>query len=234
MKLFPVVILAGGLATRLQPLSNEMPKSLIEINGEPFIYHQLRMLQKQGVRQVLLCVGYLGEKIIDCIGAGENFKLEVTYSFDGEILLGTAGAIKKAWAMLPNNFFVLYGDSYLNCDFAAIQTCFVKQNKNALMTVFKNTGQWDASNIEYCDGQIIAYDKKNKTSAMQYIDYGLGIWSKKIFSDVLPNKFCDLSNLYQNALEDNQLSAYEVHERFYEIGSFAGINDLRKKLATSA
>jgi len=175
--LFPVVILAGGLATRLRPLTETIPKSLVNINGEPFIVHQLRLLQRNGIKKVVMCIGYLGEQIIARIGDGSEFDLQVSYVFDGPKLLGTAGAIKKALPELPEHFFVLYGDSYLPCDYAAVQKSFLNCRKQALMTVFKNNGQWDSSNVEFKFGQIINYDKKNKTDRMHYIDYGLGILS---------------------------------------------------------
>jgi len=229
--MFPVVILAGGLATRLQPLT--IPKALIEINREPFIVHQLRLLQRNGIKKVVLCVGYLGKMIKDLVGDGAQFGLEVDYSFDGSKLLGTAGAIKKALPKLSDNFFVMYGDSYLTCDFAKVQESYLAQKKQALMTVFHNEGQWDVSNIEYCDGRIIKYDKQDLTPVMHHIDYGLGIINQDAFVYVPENEVFDLAKLYQLMLQQNQLAAFEVKERFYEIGSFNGIKELENYLANS-
>ena len=224
--MLPVVILAGGLASRLRPLTETIPKALIEVNGEPFINHQLRLLKENGIEQVTLCIGYLGEMVFDHIGDGNQFGLQVSYSFDGPTLLGTAGAIKQTLSTLGENFFVLYGDSYLTCDYAAIQKTFLTSKKNALMTVFRNHGQWDTSNVEFSDNTILIYDKKNKTERMHHIDYGLGIFHKNAFNIVPNNEPYDLAVLYQELLKNNQLAAHEVTERFYEVGSFAGITEL--------
>ena len=228
--MFPVAILAGGLATRLRPLTETIPKALIEINDEPFIVHQLRLLKQRGIERVVLCVGYLGEMIQETVGAGDKFGIEVLYSFDGAKLLGTAGAIKKALPLLGDNFFVMYGDSYLPVNFAEVQQSYLKQRKQGLMTVFYNQGQWDTSNVEYSAGQIIAYDKLHLTKAMHYIDYGLGVFNQEALGS---DKVTDLAQLYQSLLQKQQLAAFEVKERFYEIGSFAGIQELEHYLLTN-
>ena len=230
--MFPVAILAGGLATRLRPLTKTIPKALIEINGEPFIAHQLRLLKKNNIKRVVLCIGYLGEMIQDVVGNGAKFNLEVDYSFYGPKLLGTAGALKKALSKLSENFFVLYGDSYLTCNFHEVQKSFLEQKKLSLMTVFHNEGQWDTSNIEYNAGNIVQYDKKQLTDKMHYIDYGLGIINSKVFVNRSENEIIDLAALYQFLLQQKQLAAFEVKERFYEIGSFIGITELEKYLTT--
>ncbi len=224
--LFQVVILAGGLATRLRPMTETIPKSLVDVNGEPFIAHQLRLLEQNGIRDIVMCVGYLGEQIIKVIGDGKEYGVNIAYSFDGPQLLGTAGAIKQTMPLLKDTFFVLYGDSYLPCDYKAVQDAYMHSQKLALMTVFRNSGQWDTSNVEFANGHILVYDKKNKTERMQYIDYGLGLFNKQAFNQVSGNEPYDLALLYQHLLAEQQLSAYEVKERFYEAGSFAGIKEL--------
>lgn len=224
--MLPIAILAGGLATRLRPVTEKIPKSLIEINGEPFIFHQLRLLQKNGFKNIVICAGFLGEMIVDYVGNGEKFNLHVEYSFDGEKLLGTGGALKQALPKLGEEFFVVYGDSYLPCDYAAVQNTFQSADKLALMTVFKNAGQWDTSNVEYSDGKILVYDKKNKTERMHYIDYGLGIFNQAVFKNVSTTEPTDLADIYMQLLKENQLAAYEVNQRFYEAGSFSGIKEL--------
>ncbi len=233
--LFPVMILAGGLATRLHPITQTMPKSLIMIDEKPFIAHQLALLQQKGIQKVIICVGYLGEQIVEYVGDGSQFNLNVTYAFDGPLLLGTAGAIKNALSLLSEqSFFVLYGDSYLPCDYAAIQTAFMQRKKNALMTVYHNRSQWDKSNVEFIDEQIVSYDKKQFTPKMQYIDYGLSILNKNVFALLPVNECFDLAELYQLLLQTQQLSGVEVKERFYEVGSFAGITDFNHYLRTSS
>jgi N-acetyl-alpha-D-muramate 1-phosphate uridylyltransferase len=228
--LFPVLILAGGLATRLHPVTETIPKSLLEIHGEPFVAHQLRLLQQAGVREVILCVGYLGEMIEAFVGDGSRFGMQVRYSHDGTALLGTGGAIKKACPLAGENFFVLYGDSYLTCNYAAVQSAFVKSGKPALMTVFCNENQWDRANIEFSAGEIFCYDKKNQTENMRHIDYGLGVFSAKVF-DTAAEGPLDLEVVYQSLLMRKALAAFEIFERFYEAGSFDGIRTLAAYLA---
>jgi NDP-sugar pyrophosphorylase family protein len=225
--MFPIAILAGGLATRLGPLTHKTPKSLIPIAGEPFLTHQLRLLQKSGIQRVILCVGHLGEMIEQAIGNGSTFGLTVEYSYDGPALLGTAGAIRTALPKLGENFFVVYGDSYLPCDYPAIAQQFARSKKQGLMTVFRNNGQWDTSNVEFENSRILAYSKTNRTPRMNYIDYGLGVFHAKTFAQ---SQAKDLADVYSDLLQTNDLAAAEVHQRFYEIGSLAGIKEMESFL----
>jgi NDP-sugar pyrophosphorylase family protein len=225
--MLPVAILAGGLATRLGPLTETIPKSLIPIDGEPFAAHQLRLLQRSGIQHVILCVGHLGKMIEQVIGDGSSFSLRTEYSYDGATLLGTAGAIKTALPKLGESFFVMYGDSYLPCDYAGIEREFLWRGKSGLMTVFRNDGQWDASNVEFEEGRILAYSKKNRTSRMRYIDYGLGVFHAEAFAKTHAT---DLADLYAELLQSGELAAVEVRERFYEMGSPAGLKEMTKFL----
>ena len=229
--MLPVAILAGGLATRLRPLTETIPKSLVEIDGEPFLWHQLRLLRSNGVDRVVLCLGYLGEMVRDSVGDGHAFGLHVEYSFDGPTLLGTAGALKQALPLLGESFFVLYGDSYLPIDWAAVEAVYHAIGKSGLMTVYRNESQWDTSNVEFEGGRILAYDKKNLTPRMHYIDYGLGILRASAFQSVPDGQVFDLAALYQELLQTGQLAGFEAPHRFYEIGSFQGIEELGKLLA---
>ena len=226
-----VAILVGGLATRLRPLTETIPKSLLEINGEPFAVHQLRLLQSKGVRRVVLCVAHLGELIQNRIGDGRALGLTVDYSFDGPELLGTAGAIRNALPKLGESFFVMYGDSYLPCDYAAIARNFASAAGLGMMTVYRNEGKWDTSNVEFEDGKIIAYSKTNRTSRMHHIDYGLEVFRAEAFRNLPAGEPCDLTRLCSDLLQRKQLSAYEVSERFYEIGSPEGLRETAEFLA---
>lgn len=224
---YPVVILAGGLATRLRPMTQTIPKSLVLVNEVPYVDHQLRLLEKNGIREVIFCLGYLGEMIEHHVGNGHRFGLKVKYVYDGPTLLGTAGAIRRALPCIEAQaFYVLYGDSYLSCDYSKIQTGYQCQSKLGLMTVFRNEGQWDTSNVEFVNGAIVAYDKHQRTERMRYIDYGLGIFDRCVFESLSENQVCDLAIIYQHLLVQHQLAAYEVKQRFYEVGSFAGIKEL--------
>jgi NDP-sugar pyrophosphorylase family protein len=226
-----VAILAGGLATRLRPVTERVPKSLLEVNGEPFALHQLRLLHAKGIRRVVLCVGHLGALVERAIGDGDALGLQVDYSFDGPSLLGTAGAIRNALPKLGDAFFVMYGDSYLPCDYAAIARSFESRSALAMMTIFRNEGKWDASNVEYEAGTILAYSKKNRTPRMRHIDYGLGVFRAQAFQNLPAHVACDLADLYRDLLQRKQLAAFEVHERFYEIGSPAGLQETAEFLA---
>ena len=227
-----VAILMGGLGTRVRPLTETTPKVLLPIGEEPFISHQLRLLRSRGIERVVLCVGYLGEQIRDFVGDGDAFGLEADYSWDGPVALGTAGALRRAIPKLGEAFFAMYGDSYLPCDYRAVEEAFYNSGKQGLMTVFRNDGQWDSSNVEFGDGQILAYDKQHRTARMRHIDYGLGLFKSLVFSG-LPEQPCDLATIYQDLLRHEELAAFEVGERFYEAGSFEGIRSLTEFLGTA-
>jgi NDP-sugar pyrophosphorylase family protein len=188
----------------------------------------LRLLRANGVEQVVLCVGHKGEMIRDAIGDGGRFGLRVQYAFDGPTLRGTAGAVRNALPLLGERFFVMYGDSYLTCDFGAVAPAFSASAKLAMMTVFRNCGLWDRSNVEFENGRIFAYSKKDRTPRMQHIDYGLGVFRAEAFSvSTAP----DLADVYAELLRSGQLAAFEVPERFYEIGSPEGLEETAKFLA---
>lgn len=229
--LLPVAILAGGLATRLRPVTEQIPKALIDVNGRPFIAWQLEGLRDQGVSRVVVCAGYLGEQIQEAVGDGSRFGLHVDWAFDGPTLLGTAGALKRALPLLAGPFFVLYGDSYLPIAWRPVQESFFASGEPALMTVFHNNRQFDRSNVEFEDGRIRAYNKQHPTPQMRYIDYGLGVFHPSAFADLPDAEPADLAGLYQSLAERGRLAAHEVHQRFFEIGSFEGLQATREYLA---
>lgn len=229
--MLPIAILAGGLATRLHPVTETIPKALMDIAGQPFLGRQLRLLSGSGIGRAVLCVGYLGEQIRDYAGDGRAFGLGLDYSFDGPKLLGTAGAIRRALPLLGEAFFVIYGDSYLLCDYGAVERAFLQSGKLALMTVFRNDGRWDSSNVELSEGRILAYDKASRTPRMQHIDYGLGVFHRAAFDAVAEDRPCDLGAVYQDLLRRGELAAWEAPSRFYEIGSPEGIRELTEFLA---
>jgi NDP-sugar pyrophosphorylase family protein len=223
--MLPVVILAGGLATRLQPTTLKMPKALIEVAGQPFIHHQLALLRERGVDQVVLCVGHFGEMIEDFVGDGSRFGLGVRYSYDGDVLLGTGGAIKKASGILPDEFMVLYGDSYLDIDFQPVVQRFFAENLPALMTVYHNRNAFAASNILMKEGRILKYDKETQDPVMEYIDYGLIVIWRDVFDPYPVNEPFALSLVLSRMAESGEVAAFEVGRRFYEIGSVQGLKE---------
>jgi NDP-sugar pyrophosphorylase family protein len=229
----PVAVLAGGLATRLRPLAEKVPKSLMEVAGKPFIAHQLELLRRNRIRHVVLCLGHLGEQVQAELGNGGRWGIQIDYVFDGPVLLGTGGALRKALPWLEEAFFVLYGDSYLECDYAAIEQAFRAGGKLGLMTVFRNANQWDRSNVVFADGRIQRYDKKTLIPEMSHIDYGLGILQTSVLNRYPADQAFDLATVYQDLLEQNQLAGYEVTHRFYEIGSPTGLKETREYLERS-
>ena len=223
---WPVAILAGGLAKRLRPITKTIPKALVAIAGLPFLAHQLRLLRTAGLRRIIICAGYLGEMIAAEIGDGARSNLRIDYSFDRPRLLGTGGALKRALPLLGRRFFVLYGDSYLPIDYRKVALAFATGDKAGLMTVYRNQGRWDASNVQFEAGQILRYDKKQPTPEMHHIDYGLGVLRAESLAPWPDDEPFDLADVYRYLLSENQLSGHEVTERFYEIGSPEGLAEL--------
>jgi N-acetyl-alpha-D-muramate 1-phosphate uridylyltransferase len=222
MKL-PVAILAGGLATRLHPITETIPKALVEVAGMPFVVRQLDYLRRQGVSRIVLCVGFLGEQIEAVVGDGSASGLSVSYSQDWPKLMGTGGALKRALPLLDSQFLVLYGDSYLPIDFASVERAFLASGKPALMTVQRNADRWDKSNVLFEDDVIVEYNKRTPTPDMRHIDYGLGAISADVLADEDTTGPFDLADIYHRLSLSGQLAGYEVHERFYEIGSHKGL-----------
>ena len=229
--MLPIAILAGGLATRLRPVTEKIPKSLIQVAGRPFICHQLDYLRQQGINSVVLCIGYLGEMIQEVVGDGSRWDMDISYSPDGESLLGTGGAIRQALPLLREHFFILYGDSYIPINLSDVEKTYAVSGKKALMTVLKNQNRWDKSNVEFDAGQIIEYNKTVIRPQMCYIDYGLGILQSTVLQAYPARQSLDLSKVYSDLSLSGELAGYEVFERFYEIGSHQGILDTQAYLS---
>ena len=227
----PVAIIAGGLATRLRPLTDRVPKALLRVAGRPFIHWQLDLLAQQGIADVVLCVSHLGEQVRAEVGDGARFGLTVRYSFDGDALLGTGGALRRALPMLGSPFFVLYGDSYLPCSFATARAAFERGRSPALMTVFRNEDRWERSNVELREGRIVEYNKRVPRSGMAHVDYGLSVLAAQALERRSPGVAFDLADLFHELALSGELAGLEVHERFYEIGSLAGMEATERYLA---
>jgi NDP-sugar pyrophosphorylase family protein len=220
----PVAILAGGLAKRLKKNTFNKPKALIDIAGKPFISRQLSYLSNQNIKDIVICTAHLGNQIKDYVGDGSKYNLKVSYSDDGDKLLGTGGSLKKASRILGENFFILYGDSFLPINFSLVEKAYFRQKKPALMTVFKNNDHGDKSNV-YFKNKCVLYNKKNPQKNMNYIDYGLNVVKRTIFYNFPSNKMFDLSDVFEDLSKKNLLAGLEIYERFYEIGSINGLND---------
>lgn len=219
----PLALLAGGLASRLLPITAAIPKSMVEVAGAPFIAHQLRLLVREGVTGVVICRGHLGGQIENFVGDGGRFGCRVRYSDDGARPLGTGGALRRALPLLGDCFLVMYGDSYLDTRFRPVYEAFRRFGLPALMTAYRNEGRWDTSNVEFANGLILRYDKLNPTPAMRYIDYGLGVLDASVVRAWPADAAFDLAEVYRSLAARRLLAGYEVRERFYEIGSPAGL-----------
>jgi NDP-sugar pyrophosphorylase family protein len=223
----PVAILAGGLATRLYPLTLSVPKSLLEIAGRPFVAHQIEWLVGEGFSRIVLCLGKHGEMVQEAVRDGSSLGARVDYAFDGPRLLGTGGALRAALDRLGPAFLVMYGDSYLRCDLRAVERAFLDSGLPALMTVFRNDGRFDRSNVRFDAGRILCYDKRRPTPEMRHIDYGLGGLRREALLDYPAEAAFDLADVYGGLAQAGRLAAFEATDRFYEIGSPEGLDETR-------
>jgi NDP-sugar pyrophosphorylase family protein len=219
----PIAILTGGLATRLRPITEAIPKALVEVAGQPFAVHQVELLRRQGIDKVVWLVGYRAEQIEAALGDGSRWGIRFEYVHDGPVPLGTGGAVRQGLPRLGEAFYVMYGDSYLECDFATVEHTFVESGRLGLMTVYHNGGLFDASNVEFRDGRIVRYDKETRTPGMQHIDWGLGVLKASALTSYPPGQPLDLSRVYQDLLAANELVGFEVSNRFFEVGSQQGL-----------
>lgn len=231
------LILAGGLATRMRPLTETLPKCLLEMAGRPFVDYQVDLLVKNKVDSLVLCVGYLGEQVEKHFEGWQDkwpSLQKVVFVHEGSELRGTGGAIRLAYdqGVLEESFFVIYGDSYLPICFEPIWKEFLQSQKNAQMTVLENAGRWDASNTQFDPhtSRVLAHDKsRGSDPSFRYIDYGLSALRRSLVAERIPaNQKVDLSEVFGGLAESSQLGGYEVKERFFETGSFQGLHDFEQ------
>jgi N-acetyl-alpha-D-muramate 1-phosphate uridylyltransferase len=228
----PVALLAGGMATRLRPITETIPKAMVEVAGRPFIDHQIDLLQRNGIRRVVMCLGYRGHQLEEYVGDGAARGMEIIYAYDGEELMGTGGAIRRALHLLGDVFWVMYGDSYMDIDYRAVLEHFAGSGADALMTVLRNGNRWDTSNVVFRDGTLLRYDKKNRTPDMDYIDYGVALLRRDAAVRVPTNRPYDLAELYTSLVAEGRMVGYEVTNRFYEIGTPAALDETGRYLAS--
>jgi MurNAc alpha-1-phosphate uridylyltransferase len=230
------VVLAGGRGTRMRPLTDEIPKALVPIGGRPFAHLQLELLAAQGVTDVCYSIGYRGDMIRSAVGNGAASGLRVSYVDEGERLRGTGGALRLCLdaGALHDWFVVLYGDSYLPIDLRPVIRDFREAGRPALMTVMRNEGRWDSSNVIYGDGKVALYDKTRRDPEMRYIDYGLTVLSRAVVERLPAGEVSDLADLYRRLSTSGELAGHEVQQRFYEVGSPQGCRDLEAWLAARA
>lgn len=231
------VILAGGLGTRMQAITGAMPKAMVPVSGRPFVHHQLTWLAAQGVTSVILCIGHLGEVLRSYVGDGSTWGLSVTYVDEGSRLRGTAGALRLAFDLgaLPDDFIVLYGDSYLPIALAPVLASFHQSSAPALMTVFRNAGRWEHSNVHYEGGTVLLYDKSHPDPAacgLDFVDYGLSVLGRDVIAELVPPAgAADLADTFHRLSVEGRLAGHQIRERFFEVGSPAGLRDLEEHLS---
>ena len=226
-----MVILCGGLATRLGSLTKDTPKSMIQIKGKPFLEYQIENVKKHSITDIVLCVGYLSDQIEKYFGNGEKFGVNICYSSDKKNPLGPIGAIKKAGSLLNDSFFTLYGDSYVFVDFNKVYSYFQEQNKLALMVVYQNFDRYDTSNLIVKNGRVIRYGGQN-TKDMTYVDYGVGLFRKKTLNNVPKDTFYSTNDLFSDLIKQKELLAFEVKKRFYHIGTPEALAEFKKYIET--
>lgn len=219
------------MATRLRPITETIPKAMVEVAGRPFIDHQLDLLHRNGIRRVVMCLGYRGQQLEQHVGDGSSRDMEISYAYDGETLMGTGGAIRRALHLLGEVFWVMYGDSYMDIDYRAVFDHFNRSGAEALMTVLRNGNRWDTSNVVFKGGKLLRYDKKNRTPDMDYIDYGVALLRRDAAERIPTDRPFDLAELYTSLVAEGRMIGYEVTNRFYEIGTPAALGETAGYLA---
>lgn len=220
------------MATRLRPITETIPKAMVEVAGRPFIDHQLDLLHRNGIRRVVMCLGYRGRQLEQYVGDGSARGMDVTYAYDGEKLMGTGGAVRRALHLLGDVFWVMYGDSYMDIDYAAVLDHFAHSDADALMTVLRNGNRWDTSNVVFRNGRLLRYDKKQLTPDMDYIDYGVALLRRPAAERIPTDRPFDLAELYTALVTEGKMVGHEVTDRFYEIGTPAALEEAARYLAT--
>lgn len=229
------VILAGGKGARMKPLTESVPKSLLPVGPHPFLKYQMDWLSGHGVSEVVLCIGYLGEKIRAYAQDGAAWGLPIRYADEGTSLRGTAGALRLALDLgcLDDAFLITYGDSFLPIDFSEVWRRAQNRTEPALMTLIQNDNRWDRSNACFQNGKVTLYDKRAdaQNPEMRYIDYGLSAMRRSVIETMMaPSEKGDLADIYKTLSRRGDLAGYEVHSRFYEIGSPQGMSDFSRYL----
>ncbi|HET6250716.1 MAG TPA: nucleotidyltransferase family protein [Tepidisphaeraceae bacterium] len=234
----PVALLAGGMAARLGVIAQQTPKALVDVNGRAFIDHQLGLLHRYGVRRVVLCLGHLGGKIEEHLGDGSRIGMSLRYSHDGARLVGTGGAVRRALPMLGELFWVMYGDSYMDIDYAEVLRRFCSSQSpraaRGLMTLIRNENRWDKSNAIFQNGRLTCYDKRNRSEQMQYIDYGIQLLRREAFDTTPAGGAFDLADLYRDLVTRGEMIGHEVFNRFYEIGTPQSLEETRRYLQSAS
>lgn len=239
------VILAGGLGTRMRTLLGDQPKTLVPVLGQPFAAYQLDWLARQGITEVVYCLGHQGSAVRAFVGDGQDWQVSVTYVDEGDNLRGTAGALRLAFdaGVLRPEFFVLYGDSFLRVELRRVNEAFARSGRRALMVVLRNDNRWVPSNVVYDKATVVLYNKNgvaDRAGDMVYVDYGVSVLCRDLIGERIPaGVVADLSDVLRDLSREGGLAGFEATERFFEVGSPDGLRELEQHLggavpATSA
>jgi len=236
IKLMQAVILAGGLGTRMRPFTETVPKCLIPVNGRAFVDLQLDLLKTGGVRDIVLCLGYLGEMVQLHLGDGSDRGMHIEYAWDAPDCGGTAGALKHAEPLLADNFFLTWGDSYVRVDYAAMMAAHRAGAPQVIATmgVFRNQNAWDSSNVEIAENKVVRYVKNAPELRLQYIDAGISVFQKSALQEIPPGQNVALEPYFATWAGKGSLGAYEIADRFYEVGSWTGLADFEKFIGAAS
>ncbi len=225
------VILAGGLGTRLRPLTESVPKPMVQINGRPFLEYEIELLKNVGVRDFVLCLGYKGQIIRNHFGDGSKFGARISYSFEGEKLLGPAGGLKNAEALLEDVFLVTYADGYLMMDYVKAWDFFLKSNRLGMMVVYENHNKFGKSDLVVKDGHVVKYDKRHQTHDMVWINFGVSYLRKEALNIIPQDQTFGEEEFYNELISRKELLAFETKGRFYEIGTPESLNEFASFIA---
>jgi NDP-sugar pyrophosphorylase family protein len=230
-----VLILAGGLGTRMLPLTADRPKALLPVAGRPFAEHQIELLAAHGVDDIVFSIAYRGDMIRDALGDGRRWDVRLRYVDEGDDRRGTGGAVRlfADSGIAAEEVAVLYGDTYLPIAYRPVWTAFADQGLPALMTVLENRDRWDVSNAWLsADGRVVYRKGSGQQYGMTHIDYGLSVLATATVLDRIPgDTVVDLADVFAEMSDRGELAGYEVRERFYEIGSADGMDDLERLLS---
>ena len=224
-------ILVGGLGTRLGPLTKAVPKPMVLVGGKPFLEHEIRLLKRNGILDFVLCVGYLGRMVEDYFGEGGKLGVRIRYSHDGPRLLGPAGALKKAEALLDDRFFVTYGDAYLRADYSGLMRALVESGKLGVMAVWHNRGRYGKSDLVVEDGRVVRYEKGGRDKDLEWVNFGVSALSKRALALIPSGRECGEEEFYGELIKRGQLLAFPVDNRFYEIGTPGSLAEFERFLS---
>ncbi len=220
-------ILVGGLGTRLGRLTQEVPKPMVMVRGRPFLEHEISLLKRSGITDFVLCVGYLGEKVEEHFGDGSRWGVRVSYSWDGPRLLGPAGALKRAEPLLQEFFFVTYGDAYLRADYRGLMRTLVDSGRLGVMAVYQNRNKYGRSDVAVRGESIVRYDKRGG-EGLDWVNFGVSALSRRALALIPAGRECGEEEFYGQLIERDELLAFPVPDRFYEIGTPASLKEFEQ------